>query len=116
MPTESDADTAASPEKAHGWTAILLAAFVGFAAGDSLRPASEQGLARVAVAAIDAYRSTVSVFFERTGLIRCRFRPTCSAYGREAIARYGLPRGGLLAAGRLLRCHPFAQGGEDPVP
>ena len=46
----------------------------------------------------------------------CRFTPSCSAYAHEAIARHGLWRGGLLTARRLLRCHPFASHGLDPVP
>jgi hypothetical protein len=46
----------------------------------------------------------------------CRFTPTCSHYGYQAIARYGLMKGGLLAAWRILRCQPFSPGGYDPVP
>ena len=46
----------------------------------------------------------------------CRYTPTCSEYAMEAVARYGAVRGGLKAAGRVLRCHPFAAGGYDPVP
>ncbi len=46
----------------------------------------------------------------------CRFYPTCSRYGFEAIRRYGIGRGGLMAAWRILRCNPFTPGGYDPVP
>ena len=45
----------------------------------------------------------------------CRYVPTCSDYAMEAIERYGAFRGGLMAAWRLLRCHPFVKGGYDPV-
>lgn len=46
----------------------------------------------------------------------CRFSPSCSEYARQAIVRYGLLRGGLLALWRLGRCHPWSAGGPDPVP
>jgi putative membrane protein insertion efficiency factor len=46
----------------------------------------------------------------------CRFYPTCSHYGYQAIAKYGLFRGGWMAFKRILRCHPFNPGGFDPVP
>jgi putative membrane protein insertion efficiency factor len=45
----------------------------------------------------------------------CRYVPTCSEYAAEAVDRYGVLRGGLMAAWRLLRCHPFVKGGYDPV-
>ena len=45
----------------------------------------------------------------------CRYVPTCSEYAMEAIERYGAWRGGMMAAWRVLRCHPFARGGLDPV-
>jgi putative membrane protein insertion efficiency factor len=46
----------------------------------------------------------------------CRFYPTCSRYGYEAIYRYGVLRGGWMATWRILRCNPFNPGGVDPVP
>ncbi len=46
----------------------------------------------------------------------CRFYPSCSAYGLEAVRTHGPWRGGWLTARRLLRCHPWNPGGVDPVP
>lgn len=46
----------------------------------------------------------------------CRYTPTCSEYAYLAVERHGVLRGSWLAVRRLLRCHPFAAGGEDPVP
>lgn len=45
----------------------------------------------------------------------CRFTPTCSEYAADAIARYGLLKGTAKGFQRLLRCHPFSDGGYDPV-
>jgi putative membrane protein insertion efficiency factor len=47
---------------------------------------------------------------------RCRFEPSCSAYALGALQRHGAARGSLLSAARLLRCHPWCDGGIDPVP
>jgi len=46
----------------------------------------------------------------------CRFHPSCSHYGYQAIYRYGVLKGGWLATWRILRCNPFNPGGYDPVP
>lgn len=61
---------------------------------------------------IRGYQIALSPFFGA----QCRFHPTCSHYAQEAITRHGARRGGMLALGRLCRCHPFARGGFDPVP
>ena len=61
---------------------------------------------------IRLYQLTLSPFVGGA----CRFEPSCSAYAMEAIDRHGVVRGTGLAAARLLRCHPFARAGYDPVP
>lgn len=61
---------------------------------------------------IRLYRLT----FSRVLPPSCRFEPSCSEYGYEAITRYGAWRGGWLALKRLARCHPLNPGGYDPVP
>jgi len=74
---------------------------------------------------------TISNFFKKTllGLIRlyqatfspllgghCRFSPTCSHYAADALCIHGLFRAIYLSLGRIIRCHPFSDGGFDPVP
>jgi uncharacterized protein len=66
---------------------------------------------RIALAPLHAYRRWISPGLPR----RCRYEPSCSAYAVESIERFGVLRGGLLAAWRLLRCNPFSHGGFDPV-
>ncbi len=46
---------------------------------------------------------------------RCRYHPSCSTYAVEAVRSYGVLRGSVLAAWRLLRCNPWSHGGYDPV-
>lgn len=64
------------------------------------------------VAVIRLYQRWISPYTPPS----CRFFPSCSQYAAEAVNRYGLLRGGWLAVRRLLRCHPFHPGGDDPVP
>jgi uncharacterized protein len=47
---------------------------------------------------------------------KCRFSPTCSQYAIEAVEIHGVAKGALLSAWRVCRCHPFCEGGQDPVP
>ncbi|UIJ37689.1 membrane protein insertion efficiency factor YidD [Desulfobaculum bizertense] len=61
---------------------------------------------------IRAYQRFISPLFPPS----CRFVPTCSSYALEALQVHGLFKGSLLAAWRILRCHPFCKGGYDPVP
>ena len=63
------------------------------------------------LAPIRAYQRFVSPALPR----RCRYEPTCSAYAVEAVRTFGVVRGLILAAWRLLRCNPFSPGGYDPV-
>lgn len=50
------------------------------------------------------------------GQSKCRYQPTCSKYALEALNKYGLFKGGWLAAKRILSCHPWGGSGYDPVP
>ena len=67
---------------------------------------------RLALFAIRLYQRTMS----RVTPPSCRFQPSCSEYGYEAIDRYGPSKGGWLTLKRIVRCHPFNPGGYDPVP
>jgi putative membrane protein insertion efficiency factor len=67
---------------------------------------------RLALLLIRLYQNTIS----RALPPSCRFTPSCSHYGYEAIEKHGLIKGGYLAVRRVLRCHPFNPGGYAPVP
>ncbi len=65
----------------------------------------------IVVAPISAYQRLVSPALPR----RCRYEPTCSRYAVQAIEEFGILRGLVLAAWRLLRCNPWSHGGYDPL-
>jgi putative membrane protein insertion efficiency factor len=61
---------------------------------------------------IKVYQWTLSPLLGR----QCRYTPTCSRYGLEALKKYGIFKGGYLTLRRLLSCHPWGGHGYDPVP
>jgi hypothetical protein len=67
---------------------------------------------RLALVALRLYKLLISPMFAGS----CRFMPSCSDYAREAIIRFGVLRGSILALKRLARCHPLGSHGFDPVP
>ena len=66
----------------------------------------------VLVVLVRAYQRLVSPLFPTS----CRYVPSCSEYAAQALTRHGLVRGAGLSLARLLRCNPWSEGGEDPVP
>ena len=63
------------------------------------------------IACIQFYRKYISPLKKPS----CRFRPTCSQYSLEAVSKYGAWKGSYLAIRRILKCHPFHKGGNDPL-
>ena len=66
---------------------------------------------RLCLLLIKGYQYCISPLFPPC----CRYTPTCSQYAVEAVSRYGAGKGVWIAFCRILRCHPFARGGYDPV-
>jgi uncharacterized protein len=71
---------------------------------------------RCAAALLTVYKRVLSPVLHSVSVTQCKYLPTCSEYAYVAVVRHGWLRGGWLALRRLGRCHPFAQGGADPVP
>lgn len=67
---------------------------------------------KIAIGLIRVYQYAISPYLPP----HCRYTPSCSAYAVEAINRFGIVRGGGLALRRIGRCHPWHEGGCDPVP
>lgn len=69
-------------------------------------------MASLLIKLVRGYQLLLSVWLGAS----CRFEPTCSSYAIQALQRHGAAAGSYLAAARILRCHPFCQGGHDAVP
>ena len=69
-------------------------------------------MARLLILLIKIYQGSISPMLHAS----CRFTPTCSQYGMEAIVKYGAMKGGYLAFRRFISCHPWGKHGYDPVP
>lgn len=63
---------------------------------------------------INFYKKSISPWLSMKG-IHCKYYPTCSEYSKQAIEKYGVLKGSLLSAKRILKCNPFSKGGYDPV-
>lgn len=72
----------------------------------------DRALAALAGMVVAAYRRLLSPLLPAA----CRFHPSCSAYSATSYARFGFVRGSWLTTRRLVRCHPWCDGGLDPVP
>lgn len=66
---------------------------------------------KVLVVFIRLYQYIISPFLPQS----CRYVPTCSEYAKEAVLKYGVLKGGWMSVKRIARCHPFSEGGSDPV-
>jgi len=77
-----------------------------------MSPHSPSIISRCLLALIAAYRYLISPLLGAN----CRYSPSCSAFAQEALCRHGALRGSWLSIKRVCRCHPFHEGGYDPVP
>ncbi len=73
---------------------------------------NNSALQKLAIASIKGYKKFISPLLGNN----CRFNPSCSSYAIQAIERFGVIKGCWLSTKRLLKCHPFNEGGDDPVP
>lgn len=69
---------------------------------------------KVCIWMLRGYQKKISPFFQAQG-VQCKFYPSCSDYMVQAIQKYGCIKGVWLGIKRILRCHPFAKGGYDPL-
>ena len=95
-------------------TFVVLAVLLTIAIHDWTVPHGKGLAARGALLFIDEYRAHVSPRLR--GVVTCRFTPTCSAYGRAAIAKYGFAKGSAKTAWRIARCGPWTKPGTVDRP
>lgn len=84
--------------------------------GSAAGPAAERGVYDAYTGGASLLIRVFQIWISPLDGPSCRFRPVCSAYGREAVRRYGAFLGGILAGDRILRCNIFSTPGDDPVP
>ena len=96
------------------WLAAVAAAAIFFGV-DAVRPPQSQVSVRAFSAAVSGYHHYIQPV---TGhFIRCRYKPTCSAYSVEAVRKYGIAKGGWMSLRRIASCRPSVpMGTVDPVP
>ena len=100
--------------KRRKYTLLALLIVMVIAMHDFTVPRGHGLAARSAIFVIDEYRAHVSPRLR--GRVTCRFTPTCSAYGREAIRKYGFAKGASKAAWRIARCGPWTSPGTRDLP
>jgi putative membrane protein insertion efficiency factor len=96
------------------YTALAILIATVMALHDFTVPHGRGFAARSALFLIDEYRAHVSPHLK--GRVTCRFTPTCSAYGRAAISKYGFGKGSLKTAWRIARCGPWTKPGTRDLP
>ena len=69
----------------------------------------------LAISAIRMYQKHLSPAIAKLGIGKCKYEPSCSNYALQAIEKYGVFKGTMKGAYRILRCNPFSKGGHDPL-
>jgi putative membrane protein insertion efficiency factor len=98
-------------KRAFAVAALILIAI----ALDLRRPPSAQWSTAAAVGSIHLYQATLSPLYEKLGA-QCRFTVTCSHYGEAVVKKFGVMRGGWMAAKRIFRCGPWTPMGTTDLP
>jgi len=95
---------------------LVLIGFVLLLAADFSAQPQKQWTARASEYAVRAYQLTYGKVLSRTGVVRCKFTPSCSRYAIQAFQKYGTLKGAALTASRLVRCSPFSKTQGNDLP